>query len=70
MQRSVDAYGRLDVLVNNAGYQYNAPFEQITPGEFRDVIETDLFGVVYKTRAAVPAMRKQKSGHIFQVSSI
>ncbi len=70
VQRAVDAYGRLDVLVNNAGYQYNAAFEQITSDEFRDVIETCLFGVVYTTRAALPVMRKQKSGHIFQVSSI
>lgn len=70
VQHAVDVYGRLDVLVNNAGYQYNAPFEQTTPEEFRDVIETNLFGVVYTTRAAVPVMRRQKSGHIFQVSSI
>ncbi len=70
VQRAVDAYGRLDVLVNNAGYQYNSAFEQITSEEFRDVIETCLFGVVYTTRAAVPVMRKQKSGYIFQVSSI
>jgi NAD(P)-dependent dehydrogenase (short-subunit alcohol dehydrogenase family) len=70
VQKAVDAYGRLDVLVNNAGYQHNAPFEQMTPEEFRDVIETCLFGVVYTTRAAVPVMRKQKNGHIFQVSSI
>ncbi len=70
VQTAVDAYGRLDVLVNNAGYGHFAPFEQITPDEFRDVIETCLFGVVYTTRAAVPVMRQQKSGHIFQVSSI
>jgi NAD(P)-dependent dehydrogenase (short-subunit alcohol dehydrogenase family) len=70
VQRAVSVFGRLDVLVNNAGYQYNAPFEQITSEEFRDVIETCLFGVVYTSRAAVPVMRKQKSGHIFQVSSI
>ncbi len=70
VQRAVDVYERLDMLVNNAGYQYNAPFEQITSEKFRDVIETCLFGVVYTTRAAVPVMRRQKSGHIFQVSSI
>jgi len=70
VQQAVEVYGRLDVLVNNAGYQYNAPFEQITPEKFRDVIETCLFGVVYTTRAAVPVMRKQRSGHIFQISSI
>ena len=70
VQQAMNAYGRLDVLVNNAGYQRNAPFEQITSEEFRDVIETCLFGVVYTTRAAVPVMREQKSGYIFQVSSI
>ena len=70
VQKAVDAYGRLDVLVNNAGYGHFAPFEQMTPEEFRDVIETCLFGVVYTTRAAVPVMREQKNGHIFQVSSI
>jgi NAD(P)-dependent dehydrogenase (short-subunit alcohol dehydrogenase family) len=70
VQTALDKYGRLDVLVNNAGYGYFAPFEQMTSEQFRDVIETCLFGVVYTTRAAVPVMRKQKSGHIFQVSSI
>jgi NAD(P)-dependent dehydrogenase (short-subunit alcohol dehydrogenase family) len=70
VQAAVDTYGRLDVLVNNAGYGHMAPFEQTTSEEFRDVVETCLFGVVYTTRAAVPVMRKQKSGYIFQVSSI
>jgi len=70
VQTAVDTYGRLDVLVNNAGYGHFAPFEQMTPEEFRDVIDTCLFGVVYTTRAALPVMRGQRSGHIFQVSSI
>ncbi len=70
VQKAVDAHGRLDVLVNNAGYGYFAPFEQMTPEQFRGVVETYLFGVVYTTRAAVPVMRKQRSGHILQVSSI
>ena len=70
VQTALDKYGRLDVLVNNAGYGYFAPFEQTTSQQFRDVVETCLFGVVYTTRAALPVMRKQKSGHIFQVSSI
>ncbi len=70
VQAAVERYGRLDVLVNNAGYGYFAPFEQMTSEQFRDVVETCLFGVVYTTRAAVPVMRKQKSGHIFQVSSV
>jgi len=68
--KALQVYGQLDVLVNNAGYQYDAPFEQIAPEKFRDVIETCLFGVIHTTRAVVPIMRKQKRGHIFQVSSI
>lgn len=67
---AVEKYGRLDVLVNNAGYQINAPLEQISPEQFRDVVETCLFGVVYTTRAAIPIMRQQRSGYIFQISSI
>ena len=70
VRSAVEVYGQLDVLVNNAGYQCNAPFEQISPEQFRDVIETCLFGVVYTTRAALPVMRAQRRGHIFQVSSI
>ena len=70
VQAASDQYGRLDVLVNNAGYGYFAPFEQMTSEQFRDVVETCLFGVVYTTHAALPVMREQKSGHIFQVSSV
>jgi len=70
VQAAIDMYGRLDVLVNNAGYGYFAPFEQMTSEQFRDVIETCLFGVVYTTHAAIPVMRRQRSGVIFQVSSI
>jgi len=70
VESALESFGRLDVLLNNAGYGYFAPFEQMTPDQFRDVIETCLFGVVYTTRAAIPAMRKQRSGHIFYVSSV
>jgi NAD(P)-dependent dehydrogenase (short-subunit alcohol dehydrogenase family) len=70
VESALESFGRLDLLVNNAGYGYFAPFEQMTPDQFRDVIETCLFGVVYTTRAAIPAMRKQRSGHIFHVSSV
>jgi NAD(P)-dependent dehydrogenase (short-subunit alcohol dehydrogenase family) len=70
VQLAVDTFGQLDVLVNNAGYGQFAPFEQMSAEDFQAVVDTCFYGVVYTTRAAVPVMRKQKSGHIFQVSSV
>src|ERR1700719_2627361 len=70
VQLAVDTFGRLDVLVNNAGYGKIAPFERISAEDFQAVVDTCFYGVVYTTRAAIPVMRKQKSGHIFQVSSV
>src|ERR1700689_4132971 len=67
---AVESFGRLDVLVNNAGYGQNAPFEQMSAEDFQAVMDTCFYGVVYTTRAAIPVMRRQKSGYIFQVSSV
>jgi NAD(P)-dependent dehydrogenase (short-subunit alcohol dehydrogenase family) len=68
--KAVDVFGRLDVLVNNAGYGDTAPFEQVSSERFRALIETNFFGVVSMTRAAIPIMRQQKSGCILQISSV
>jgi NAD(P)-dependent dehydrogenase (short-subunit alcohol dehydrogenase family) len=70
VKAAVDAFGRLDVLVNNAGYGEVAPFEQMDDDAFRAQIETNFHGVVNVTRAAIPVMRQQRSGHILQVSSV
>jgi NAD(P)-dependent dehydrogenase (short-subunit alcohol dehydrogenase family) len=67
---AVKAFGSLDIVVNNAGYAASAPIEEMSEESFRDQIETNLFGVVNVTKAALPVLHRQRSGHFLQFSSI
>ena len=70
IERTIATFGRIDVLVNNAGYGNVAPIEDTTLEEFRAQIETNLFGVIIVTKAVLPFFREQGAGHIFQITSI
>ena len=70
VNEAVKVFGRLDVVVNNAGYANSAPIEEMTEDDFRGQIETNLFGVVNVTRAALPVLHAQRSGVFVQFSSI
>jgi NAD(P)-dependent dehydrogenase (short-subunit alcohol dehydrogenase family) len=65
-----ERFGRLDVVINNAGYGLFGTIEEVSESEARAQIETNLFGALWVTQAALPLMRAQGSGHIIQVSSI
>ena len=68
--RAHDQFGRIDVVVNNAGYGQFGMIEELTEAEAREQIETNVFGALWVTQAALPFLRAQGSGHILQVSSI
>ncbi len=70
VQQAAEHFGALDVVVNNAGYGHFGTIEELTEDEARAQLETNLFGALWVTQAAIPIMREQGSGHIIQVSSI
>jgi NAD(P)-dependent dehydrogenase (short-subunit alcohol dehydrogenase family) len=69
VQAAVDRFGRIDVLVNNAGNFIAGFFEEITPDDFRAQVETNLFGPLNVSRAVLPVMRAQRSGLVVSISS-
>lgn len=68
--RTVDEFGRIDVLANNAGYGQLGAFEEISAAALRRQFDTNLFGTMEVTRAVLPQLRKQRSGHVLVTSSI
>ncbi len=69
VRAAVDRFGRIDVLVNNAASFYAGYFEELTPEQMERQLATSLFGPMNVTRAVLPVMRRQRSGHVISISS-
>ena len=70
VQEATDAFGRIDVLVNNAGITNLTPMQQMTDEDFHRVMATNAYGTFYMMRSAVPIMKRQRSGSIINISSV
>src|ERR1700746_2463735 len=70
VKTAIDAFGSLDVVINNAGYGNLSSVEDTPMSDFRAQIETNLFGTIIVTKAALPYFRERKAGHFFQFSSM
>ena len=69
-EEAVKRFGRIDVLLNNAGYSLLGNFEELTTSEIDGLISTNLYGVTHVMRAVLPVMRKQRSGQIINIGSL
>ena len=70
VQVAITRFGRIDVLVNNAGYGQMGNFEEVSSAAVEQQFATNVFGLMHVLRAVLPVMRQQRSGHIFNISSI
>lgn len=70
VQQAVTVFGRLDVVINSAGYRGVGSVEDMGEGEWRHTIETNLYGSIHLVRAALPVLRPRRSGHFIQISTI
>lgn len=70
VQRTIDHFGRLDILINNAGITRDRTFRKMTPDEWRDVVDTNLNGVFYCIHAATPHLVEQRDGQIINITSV
>jgi short-subunit dehydrogenase len=69
-ERGIAAFGRVDVLINNAGYGVNGAIEEVSEDEFEPMFQTNIYGLIRVTRAFLPHLRQRRGGHIFNLSSI